>query len=93
MKTQQVTLEGDSRFNNFSDEFIAFGNMMCEKLNEIVEPLKNSQDNMQDSMKLLLEDRQNYKNVTEICDTVEVTQEKITARCDKIEKENIDLRS
>ena len=67
--------------------------MMCQKLNEIVEPLKSSQDNMQDSMKLLLEDQQNYKNVTALCDKVEDEQEKITARCDKIEQENNDLRT
>ena len=56
----------DTCFNNFSDEFIAFGNMMCEKLNDIVELLKMCQDNMQKmleplerEMKVLLEDRHN----------------------------------
>ena len=66
---------------------------MCQKLNEIVEPLKTSQDKMQDSMRLLLEDKQNYKNVTELCNKVEGQQQKITVRCDKMEQENKDLRS
>ena len=83
----------DSRFINFSDEFIAFANMMCQKLNEIVEPLKTSQDSMQDSMKLLLEDRKNYKNVSLACDKIEGQQERITQRCDKMEQENNELRS
>ena len=81
----------DSRFSNFSDEFIAFGNMMCQKLNKIVEPLKTSQENMQDNMRLLLEDRQNYKNINEVCSKVEGQQQKITGRCDRMEQENKEL--
>ena len=91
-ENQTNSISRDTRFSNFSDEFIVFGNMMCQMLNEIVQPLKSSQDSMQDSMKLLLEDRQNYKNVTSICDKVEKEQENITARCDRMEQENKDLR-
>ena len=92
-ENQTGSIGKDSRFNNFSDEFIAFGNMMCQKLNEIMEPLKTSQDNMQDSMKLLLEDGQNYKNVSLACNKIEGEQEKITSKCDKMEQENNKLRS
>ena len=42
----QTGIDGDSRFRNFSDEFIAFGNMMCAKLNDIVEPIKTSNDQL-----------------------------------------------
>ena len=90
---QSGNISKDSRFSNFSDEFIAFGNMMCQKLNDIVESLKTSQDNMQDSMRLLLEDRQHYKNINDVCSKVECQQQKITGRCDKMEQENKELRS
>ena len=90
----------DTRFNNFSDEFIAFGNMMCEKLNEIVEPLKTSQDNMQKllepfkrDMKLLLEDKYNNKNLMNVCDKVTVEQVHINKLCDRMEAENQDLKA
>ena len=67
--------------------------MMCQKLNEIVEPLKTSQDHMQDSMRLLLEDRQHYKIINDVCSKVECQQQKITGRCDKMEQKNKELRS
>ena len=90
-----ISIGKDTCFNNFSDEFIAFGKMMSEKLNEIVEPLKTSQDNMQRllepferDMKLLLEDRHNNKNLVNVCDKVTVEQVHINKRCDKLEAEN-----
>ena len=65
---------------------------MCEKLNEIVEPLKTSQDNMQKlleplerDMKLLLEDRHNKKNLANVCDKVTVEQVHLNKHCDQME--------
>ena len=90
----------DTCFNNSSDEFIAFGNMMCEKLNEIVEPLKTSQDNMQKllelfkrDMKLLLEDKHNNKNLANVCDKVTTEPVHINKHCDRMEAENQDLKA
>ena len=94
------SIDSDPRFKNFSDEFIAFGNMMCVKLNEIVEPLKNSNDKLQRifeplqmDMKQVLEERKDTKQIAKVCESVREDQDRIPKKCEKIECENKELKS
>ena len=96
----QTGIDGDSRFKNFSDEFIAFGNMMCAKLNEIVEPIKTSNDQLQklfeplhQDMKVVLEERKNNQSIMKVCETVQADQDRIAKKCERIEIENRELKS
>ena len=93
-------IESDPRFKNFSDEFIAFGNMMCVKLNEIVEPLKNSNDKLQQifeplqkDMKQIIDERKDTQQIVKVCESVREDQDRISKKCEKIENENKELKS
>ena len=72
-----VGVENDVRFKNLSEEFIAFGNLMCDKLQEIMEPLLNSNDELyklfqptQKDMKTVLDDSKKRQELTEKCENV-----------------------
>ena len=74
---QRTTSKVMHVLKNFSDEFIAFGNMMCVKLNEIVELLKNSNDQLQKifeplqkDMKHVLEERKSNQQIVKMCESV-----------------------
>ena len=90
----------DPRFKNFSDEFTAFGQLMCDKLNEIVEPLrdsnrelKNMMQPLQDSITMLTEDKKTMHTAINTCEDIKASQSQINQRCDKMEQENRELRS
>ena len=103
MKESEPThdnIENDPRFKNFSDEFIAFGNMMCVKLNEIVEPLKNSNEKLQKifeplqkDMKQVIYERKDTQHIVKVCESVYEDQDHISKKCEKIENENKELKS
>ena len=93
-------LESDMRFKNLSEEFIAFGNLMCDKLHEIVEPLRNSNDELQKlfhpiqmEMKTVLGNSRKIPTLEETCKKVRVEQVSCNVRLNKIEEENKELKT
>ena len=94
------SIDSDPRFKNFSDEFITFENMMCVKLNEIVEPLKTSNDKLQrifeplqKDMKQVIEERKDTQEIVKVCESVREDQDPISKKCEKIESKNKELKS
>ena len=93
-------LESDMRFKNLSKEFIAFGNLMCDKLHEIVEPLRNSNDELhklfhpiQMEMKTVLGDSRKIPKLEETCEKVRIDQVSSNVRLNKIEEEKKELKT
>ena len=71
---------------------------MCAKLNEIVEPIKTSNDQLQklfeplhQDMKVVLEDRKSNQSIMKVCETVQADQDRIAKKCERIENENREL--
>ena len=93
-------VENDVRFKNLSEGFIAFGNLMCDKLHEIVEPLCNSNDELQKlfqpiqkDMKTVLGDSKKRQELEETCEKVQVEQKSCNMKINQIEQENKDLKT
>ena len=86
-------IKNDERFKDFTSEFVAFGQLMSDKLNEIVEPLKATSEELCRDIRSLMEDKDAQKNAVKICEEVQQEQHKVVRRVDKVESENKELKS